>query len=152
MKEKVLELYYLKHLKQVKIAEMLSVTKQYISSIVKSDNRFQEEKENRKNLSKECRKKYMKNYLKTYKKQKVKDDAIEQLRELQKQDAIEMSYNGGISNADFAKWSASVYHVDKRGNLVIDKKLIVPSDVPPIVHRNSKVPTQKFKKKYCFNF
>lgn len=49
--EKIIELYYLKHLKQNEIANILDVSNQYVSKIVKKDSRYTKEKGNRKKLN-----------------------------------------------------------------------------------------------------
>ncbi len=93
------------------------------------------------------RKSYLKEYFKNYK----QPNTIEALRIQQKQDAIELSYNNDISNNTLAKWCQSAYKVGKSGNLVLDKTLKVPSDMPKIIFRNNKVSTKKSKGKFCFN-
>ena len=40
---------------------------------------------------------------------------------------------------------------DKNGNLKLFKGLIVGSDVPKTINKKKKVPTQKYKKKYCYS-
>lgn len=145
-KEKILDLFYNQHLKQCNIVETLGVTKQYISKIVKADCRYREEKENRTNINSEKRKTYLKEYAKTYKRKKENDNSYEQLLSLQKQDAIELSYgNGEISDYAYAKWNSSIYHFNKKGNLVIDKNIKVGYDVPHSINMNKKVPTQRYK-------
>ena len=37
------------------------------------------------------------------------------------------------------------------GNLKLVKGLIVGSDVPKTINKKKKVPTQKYKKKYCYS-
>ena len=43
-KEQILDLYFNKHLKQKQIAEKLNCTQQYVSKIIKKDERYQSEK------------------------------------------------------------------------------------------------------------
>lgn len=43
-KEQILDLYFNKHLKQKQIAETLNCTQQYVSKIIKKDERYQTEK------------------------------------------------------------------------------------------------------------
>lgn len=47
-KDKILDLYYNKHLKQKDIATMVGVSKQYVSKVIKADSRCKEEKQTRK--------------------------------------------------------------------------------------------------------
>ena len=146
-KEKIISLYYLKHLKQVEIAKILKVRKQYVSRIINEDNRNIAEKEKRKFFTKENRKDYEKKYYIKHKKKKERDTVIEAIREQQKQDAIEMSYRSGISDETFAKWNLSAYISNTQGNLILDKTLKVSNDVPKVIHRNRKVPSQRVKKR-----
>ena len=39
------------------------------------------------------------------------------------------------------------YHRNSKGNLIIDRRLKVGSDVPKSINMNIKIPTQKYKKK-----
>ena len=149
--EEIIKLFYLKHLKQVEIAKILDISFQRVSKVVKSDTRYENEKFFRKELNAKNRKSYLKEYFKNYKRPNKKDNIIEVLRTLQEQDAIELSYNNDISNNTLAKWCQSAYKVGKSGNLVLDKNLKVPSDMPKIIFRNNKVSTQKYKGKFCLN-
>ncbi len=48
------------------------------------------------------------------------------------------------SDYAFAKWNSSIYHRNKKGNLILDKKIKVSADVPKSINMNIKVPTQKY--------
>lgn len=61
-------------------------------------------------------------------------------------------YYSEISDMAFAKWNQSIYHSNKKGNLVIDPKVKVSSDIPKRIDRDGKLPTQKYKKRYCHSF
>ena len=50
-KEKIIVLYYEKKLNTIEISDKLHVSKQYVSKIIKTDNRYIEEKQRRKALS-----------------------------------------------------------------------------------------------------
>ena len=102
-KEKILDLFFNKHLKQVEIAKIVGVKKQYASRIVKADSRYEEAKANKLKESAVQRKEYLKIYNKTYKRPKQDDNSYEQMQEQLKQDSLELSYyNGGISDYAFA--------------------------------------------------
>lgn len=47
-KEQILDLYFNKHLKQTEIAKKISASQQYISKIIKKDERYEDEKSSRK--------------------------------------------------------------------------------------------------------
>ena len=145
-KEQILDLYYNQHLKQKEIAKIVGKSNPYISKIVRADSRNKREKENRKKENAKNRKDYLQDYFKNYLRQKKNDNSYEQLLALLKQDVLELSYGcNDISDYAFAKWNSSAYHTNKKGNLVIDKKLNVGFDVPKSVNMNTKVPTQKHK-------
>ena len=149
-KEKILDLFFNEHLKQVDISKELNVSKQYVSKIVKADSRYENAKQNKLQKNSTKRKQYLKDYFKTYKRPKKEDTTYEQLKAQQNQDSLELSYSsGGISDYDFAKWNISAYHRNKKGTLVLNKSLNVGFDVPKTINMNIPVPTQKFKNK-CY--
>ena len=134
-KEKILDLYYNQHLKQNEISKIIGTSNQYVSKIVKSDNRIKQEKEKRKLENKEKRAMYLQEYFRTYSRPKKEDTLYKALQELQKQDALELSYrNDSISDYDFAKWNLSAYHTNKKGNLVLNRNIITGFDVPKSVN------------------
>ena len=149
-KDDIIEMYYTNHLKQVDIAKFLSVSKQYVSEVIKADSRYKEEKEFRKRLNAEKRIQYLQDYFKTYCRKKKEDITKEELEAIHNQDVMELSYYPEMSDEQFARNNLSIYHTNKVGNLVVDSKIIVPSDVPKTINRNRKVPTQKYK--YCFSY
>lgn len=149
-KEKILDLFFNEHLKQIDIAKILDLSKQYVSKILKADSRYTEAKQNKKKKNAIKRKEYLKEYNHTYKRPKKEDNSYEQMKAQQIQDSLELSYSsGGISDYAFAKWNISAYHRNKKGNLVLNKCLNVGFDVPKTINMNIPVPTQKFKNK-CY--
>lgn len=149
-KEQILDLFYNNHLKQTEIAKIIELSTQYISKIVKQDSRYEQEKAYRKKLSKEKRDSYLKDFFKNYKRPKKDDNSYRQLQAQLKQDSLELSFAGGfISDNDFAKWNPNTYEGDKNGNLKLVTGLIVGADVPKTINKKRKIPTQKYKKKYC---
>ena len=51
-KEEILRLYFKEKLKQVEISEIIGISKNAVSKVVKQDSRYKSEKNNRKQLSK----------------------------------------------------------------------------------------------------
>ena len=76
-KEKILDLYFIKHLKQNAIATELNVSTQYISRIVRSDERYKHEKELRKQENSKKRKEYLQEYFKNYDRPKNDDNSYQ---------------------------------------------------------------------------
>lgn len=145
-KERILDLFFNEHLKQVEIAKIVGVKKQYVSKIVKADSRYAEAKQNKIEENAIKRKEYLKDYYKTYKRPKQEDNSYEQLKARQLQDSLELSYSSGnINDYAFAKWNISAYHRNSKGNLVLNKGLNVGFDVPRTINMNIKVPTQKYR-------
>lgn len=144
-KEKILEMYFNNHMKQTQISAQLNVSQQYISKIIKQDERHVLEKDTRKTINANNRKITQLEYQKNYTRKSVKDNSYEQMLAQQKQDAMELSYSNEISDYTFAKWNLSAYHTNKKGNLAINRNLAVSVDVPRTVNMNKKVPSQKYK-------
>ena len=152
-KDKILDLFYNKHLKQKEIANIVGTSTQYVSKVVRADSRIKQEKECRKQTNSEKRKIYMQNYFKTYSRPKKVDLAYQQMIAQLEQDILELSFkNNNISDYAFAKWNSSAYHTNTKGNLVIDRKLKVGFDVPKSINMNIKVPTQKYKNRCVYSY
>ena len=149
-KEEIAKLYYEDNLTQREIAEKLGITQGYVSQVIKEDERYTIHKKEKHQKSLEKKTIYNKEYYKTYERPKKDDDSYKQLQAQLDKDTAELSSAGGyISDSDYAKWNPNAYEVDKNGNLKLVKGLKTSIDVPKIVNRKRKIPTQKFKKKYC---
>lgn len=150
--DNILNLYYNQHLKQKDIAIMLGISKQYVSKIIKADSRYKLEKETRKNSNVKKRKIYMQDYFKNYARPKKDDNSYQQLKAQLDKDTQELSYSNSVYMSDYtyAKWNHNAYHRNKKGNLVIDKKLNFGYNTPKTIDMNVKVPTQKYKHR-CYS-
>ena len=146
-KEKILDLFFNEHLKQIDIEQILDVSKQYVSKILKADSRYAEAKQNKLKENAIKRKEYLTEYFKNYQRPKNEDNSYEQMKAQQNQDSLELSYynSGYINDYALAKWNLSAYHRNKKGNLILNKDLKVGFDVPRTVNMNIKVPTQKYR-------
>ena len=145
-RENILDLYFNKHLKQIEIATIVGVSKQYVSKVIKADSRYAEEKQTRKDENAIKRKDYLKEYYKNYDRPKIEDNSYEQLQALLYQDSLELSYSSNnINDYAFAKHNSSIYHRDKNGNLKLNKGIKVGNDVPKTINMNIPIPTQKYK-------
>lgn len=147
----ILDKYYNEHDKPTNIAKELNVHPSYITKIIKNDTRYIQEKEYRAEISKENRKISKREWIRN----KRQSETDKQLYEFVKQQHIEaskeLSYSSEMSDLAYRKWNASAYHRNSKGNLVIDRKLKVGSDIPKSINMNMKLPTQKYKKKYCYS-
>lgn len=132
-KEKIIELFYNKHLKPVDIALELDVSNAYITKVIKRDCRYQEEKSQRKQQNQLKHKENTIEYMKL--KQKSKQDSYEALKCQLKKDAEELSYYFDISDRSFRKANSSAYKYNsKKKRFEIDRKLVVSVDVPRVVY------------------
>ena len=150
-KNYILDKYYNEHDKPTDIAKELNVHPSYITKIIKNDTRYIKEKEYRAEISRENRKIAKRDWIRN----KRQSESDKQLYEFVKQQHIEsskeLSYSSEMSDLAFIKWNSSAYHRNSKGNLVIDRKLKVGSDIPKSINMNIKIPTQKYKKKYCYS-
>ena len=67
MVEEILKMYFEEHMKQKDIAEFFKVSSEYVSKVVRNDDRYPEEKQRRHQEAKLRKAKYNKEYLETYK-------------------------------------------------------------------------------------
>lgn len=110
-KETIINLYYIEHLKVKEIANILNVDSSYITRIIKNDNRYLEEKNNRKVISKqkhiESTKISIKKSRDIKKFNNSADDLI--LKKIHRQASIELSKGKHLSNENYRKWNYSAY-------------------------------------------
>lgn len=145
-KEEILKLYFEDKLKQCEIAKLLKVSKQYVSKVILNDSRFSNEKKERKRKSMLYRKEYQQNYQKNYKRKIIKDDSKEILKVIHENASRELSGSYHyISNDTLVYSNISAYHINKKGNLVLNKNINATYDIPRMLNRHRKVPTQKQK-------
>lgn len=75
LKENIITLFYIEHLKVKEIAEKVNTSSAYITKIIKQDTRYIQEKEYRKAISKDKRKVAQNNFIKNKReKQKIDDN------------------------------------------------------------------------------
>ena len=144
-KNYILDKYYNEHVKPTIIAKELNVNPSYITKIVKSDMRYIGEKEYRANISKENRKIAKREWIRNKRQNEVDKELYEFVKMQHIEASKELSYTTEISDLTYRKWNPSAYHRNSKGNLVIDRKLKVGSDIPKSINMNIKVPTQKYR-------
>lgn len=140
-KELIIKLYYEEHMRPVDIAPIIERTQQYVSGIVKLDDRYEIEKAYKDKMSKqksrEKKKEYDKKYWETYVRKSSSKENRKEYDALIKQ----INYDNGIlstktemSDIDFAKWNRSIYDYAKNSsNLVLKKGINATIDVPKVV-------------------
>ncbi len=140
-KSMIIKLYYEEHMRPVDIAPIIKRTQQYVSGIVKLDERYEIEKAYKDKMSKEQSKKkkkdYDKKYWKTYVRRSKSKENREEYYALMNQinyDNEILSTKTEISDIDFAKWNRSIFDYAKNSsNLVLKKGISVTLDVPKVV-------------------
>lgn len=153
-KEDILRLYYEEHQKQQDIANKVKVSQGYVSQVIKTDERYNANRETKHKASIIRKANYNKEYYKTYKRPKKEDNSYREMQAQLNKDVAELSYYCGynMSDYDFAKWNCSSYHRNSKGNLSLVNGLTVGFDVPRTVNMNIKVPTQRYKHKCCMSY
>ncbi len=110
-KSLIINLYYIKKYKIVDIAKEINVSKQYISKIIKKDERYLEEKEKRKFITKQKQDQYRKEFMKN----KRKSDDVTILKVMHNQASIELSQGKNIiNNRAYRNWNSSAYRYNKK--------------------------------------
>lgn len=103
---KICDLFYNKHQTQAEIATAVGVSQQYVSKVIKVDNRYESEKESRKNQHAKQRKYKQAKKSKIEKEQEIRE--YEYLKYLQRCNANEMSRRYLPTNELF-KWEKTMY-------------------------------------------
>ena len=152
-KDEILKLYYEEHLKQRDIAQKVEVSQGYVSQVIKTDKRYNSNKETKHKASIIKKANYNKQYYKTYKRPKKEDNSYQEMQAQLAKDTTELSYQNryNMSDYDFIKCNSSAYHRNSKGNLSLVKGLTVGFDVPRTVNMNIKVQTQKYKHRFCMS-
>lgn len=116
IKEKIIFLYYDERMNNKTISIKLKVSTQYITKIIKKDQRYISEKERRKKES-SLRKKQQNMECIKRKRQIARNERLDGYMELQHiQASSELSGKRTINNRAFKKWNSSIYDYHGRTN------------------------------------
>lgn len=133
-KEEILRLYFEEKLKQVKISEILGISKNAVSKVLKKDDRYQSEKNIRKQLNKKKHNKQIQTNIENKRKAiKEKNDSdFLILKKMHEQASKELS--GGknpISDIAYRNWNKSAYKYNsKKDTYILRKELTAGADIP----------------------
>ena len=134
LKEEIIRLFYLEHLKVNKIAKEVNTSSAYITKVIKQDTRYAEEKQHRKTISKEKRKIAQNNFIKGKREQMRREDNYLFVKAQHQQDVIELSKSKHLSDENYRKWNNSAYHYNpSKKRYEFDDKLGRSYDVPKYV-------------------
>ena len=113
-KDKIIDLFYEKHLRPSDIANELKVAKSYITKVIQKDSRYIEEKESRKAKNKEMNK-IQKRVCAKNRREKEKQE-YEKLMLLINNDNVILSTKKKENDLQEAKWNRSVYEYDENSS------------------------------------
>lgn len=130
-RNKILQLYFDKKLNQTEIAKMLNISNNAVSKVLKAEPRYQEEKNNRKQLNKIKRNKDIQRRVEKKRRQTNSSD-IQAIKRMHEQASLELS--GGkktMSNRAFRDWNSSAYKYNKKNkSYELRKGITAGADVP----------------------
>lgn len=133
-KEKIIELFYIEHLKVKEISEIVNTSSAYITKIIKQDARYLQEKENRKNISKQKRKIDQNNFIKKKREQQSFEDNYYIVQAQHEQAARELSKSKYLSDENYRKWNYSAYKYNpSKRRYEFDETLGRAADVPKYI-------------------
>ncbi len=134
LKEKIINLFYFEHLKVKNISEKLNISSAYITKIIKTDNRYVEEKQFRKNLSKEKRKIDQNKFIKEKREIKRIEDNYSIIESQHIQATKELSKSSYLTNESYRKWNQSAYKYNpSKKRYEFDDTLGKSADVPKFI-------------------
>lgn len=108
-KIRILNMYFTKHKKQQEIAESLGVSQQYVSKVIKADNRYAVEKESRKIQHQQKRKETKAQYQRQHRQSKYDDIEYQRLLLLQRQHAIDISGKTRFFDSNVVKTETTIW-------------------------------------------
>ena len=124
-KDKIIELFYEKHLRPSDIAKQLKVAKSYITKVIQKDSRYIEEKELRKAKNRE-KNKIQKRLCAKNRREKEKQERqeYEKLMLQINNDNLILSTKKKENDLQDAKWNRSVYkYTEDSSDLVLDSNV-----------------------------
>ena len=134
LKENIITLFYIEHLKVKEIAEKVNTSSAYITKIIKQDTRYIQEKEYRKAISKDKRKVAQNNFIKNKREKQKIDDNYSFVQSQHEQATRELSKSKHLSNENYRKWNYSAYKYNpSRKRYEFDEKLGRSIDVPKYI-------------------
>lgn len=133
-KDKIIELFFIRHLSVKEIADSIGTSSAYITKIIKTDERYVREKQYRKEKSKEKRKQDKNNFMKNKREQKRIDDNYSFVQAQHYQATRELSKSRHITNETYRKWNSSAYKYNPlKKRYEFDEKLGRASDIPKYI-------------------
>ena len=133
-KDKIIELFFINHLSVKEIADSVGTSSAYITKIVKTDERYIQEKQYRKEKSKEKRKQDKNNFMRNKREQKRIDDNYSFVQAQHYKATRELSKSRHLTNETYRKWNSSAYKYNPlKKRYEFDEKLGRASDIPKYI-------------------
>ena len=131
-KDKIIELFFEKHLRPTEIAKKLKIGMPYITKIIQKDSRYIREKENRKQENKEKSKTQKRIYAQNRrKKEKEEKQEYQKLLVQINRDNEYLSTKKKLTDEAFSNWNRGMFDYDKNSSdLVLKRGINVGFDVP----------------------
>lgn len=134
LKDKIISLFFLEHLRVCEISEELNISSAYITKTIQNDDRYISEKEYRKGISKDRRKEKQKNFAKNKRETKRIEDNYSFVQLQHEQAARELSKSRHLSDENYRKWNYSAYKYNpSKHRYEFNEQLGRTSDVPRFV-------------------
>lgn len=134
LKRDIINLFYIEHLKVKDIAIKMKTSSAYITKIIKSDDRYLEEKIYRKNISESKRKIDQNKFIKNKREQQRIEDNYASMQAQHVQASKELSKASYLSNEGYRKWNYSAYNYNpSKRRYEFDQSLGRSSDVPKYI-------------------
>ena len=124
-KDKIIELFYEKHLKPTDVAKKLNVVKSYVTKIIQKDTRYIAEKESRKAKNQEKNKVQKRICAKNRreKERQEKQDYQKLLIQINNDNKF-LSTKKKTDDIKYAEWNRSAYNYDEdTSDLILDKEI-----------------------------
>lgn len=133
-KQKIIDMYYIKHHKIKDIADLLLISSPYICKIIKQDQRYNQEKKYRKDLSKKKHQLSNKKYMKKKREIERQNNSYSVMMQQHNQAVSELSYSTSISNQKFREWNSSAYNYNfTKNQYEFNKNLGYSYNIPKVV-------------------
>lgn len=134
IKQNILDLFYIKHLKVKEIAIKVEVSSPYVTKIIKQDIRYIQEKIFRKNQSKEKRRISQNDFIKQKRETKKIEDNYSIIQSQHLQATRELSKSAHLSNENYRNWNKSAFKYNpSKHRYEFDKQLGKSYDVPKYI-------------------
>lgn len=131
-KDKIIQMYYNEHLRPTDISKALNIDNGYITRIIKQDERYQTEKEQRKQFNKQKNKEQTIVYIRA-----TRHSQKEEYESLQYQLALDSKIESKswiISKINFRKYNSSAYNYNSnKKQFELDKSINAPYCFPKVI-------------------